>query len=93
MIGRIVSIEGPPATIADLARNVAPKAMQTLKSLPGIGTLHVMMDPENGRVAVVTTWSDAQTASAAISAMAGLRQTVEQGGGKISIADYSNVIA
>jgi hypothetical protein len=91
MIGRIVSIEGTPNAIAGMERDVLGRGMQKLKDLAGLKTLHAMVDRDKGKVAVVTVWNDAQSAAAAMHAMAGVRQLVEQGGMTVSVNDYDAV--
>ena len=92
MYGRIISIGGTPTAVADFERDAVSKGIQAAKSLPGLNTLHVMIDRAKGKMAIVEIFDDAQSATTAIKAMAGIRQIAEKGGLTMSMNDYADVI-
>ncbi len=91
MIGRLVSFDGAPAAIADLERGLLDDCVDTLRALPGLAGLHVMVDREKGRAVVLAIWQDTASADGAMQAMVPLRHRIINGGIVQSISDYEVV--
>ena len=92
MIGRIVSLQGQPSSIAQAHQAFASQGAGILKSLPGLEALHVFFRPTEGRAAIVSVWKDATTAMSAVQAMSAMQQKMIGLGLTFKLEDYDVVV-